>query len=235
MYKFFKRGFCIFASALGIIITSPLWLVAAIGIKISNPGPVFYMARRVGKNNREFQMLKFRSMRVDKKADEQSFKADPNRIFPFGAFMRATKIDELPQLINCFIGDMAIIGPRPASVDQVSVVRAGRYSVVSAVTPGLSGPSALYDYIYGDTVEDGARYEELVLPTRLMLDEYYVKSISCGYDIKMIWWTVLCVLFSFNHGKNKVTNKILEELRSWASAENVGIQGGIERPGEISC
>ena len=102
--------------------TSPLWLIAVLGIKISDPGPVFYMARRVGKDNREFRMFKFRSMRVDRDADESSFKADTNRVFPFGAFLRASKIDELPQLLNCFLGDMAIIGPRPASKDQVSVL-----------------------------------------------------------------------------------------------------------------
>jgi lipopolysaccharide/colanic/teichoic acid biosynthesis glycosyltransferase len=219
VYKFFKRGLCIIASLLGIVVTSPLWLIAVVGIKISDPGPVFYMAKRIGKDNREFRMFKFRSMRVDRDAGEHSFKADTNRVFPFGAYLRASKIDELPQLLNCLVGDMAIIGPRPASKDQVSVVRAGRYSVVSTVTPGLSGPSALYDYIYGDTIEDEIEYEELVLPTRLELDRFYVSHISCGFDIKMIWWTVLCILCSFSHGESKTTNKILEELKSFVVEE----------------
>ena len=162
----------------GIIATLPFWLLAVIGIEMSDPGPVFYIARRIGKDNRVFKMLKFRSMRVDGKADERCFKADKNRIFPFGAFLRTSKIDELPQLLNCLIGDMAIIGPRPASKDQVSVVRAGQYSVVSNVTPGLSGPSALYDYIYGDTVNDESEYQRLVLPARLELDKYYVEHVS---------------------------------------------------------
>ena len=219
VYKLFKRAFCIIASLLGIIVTSPLWLIAVVGIKVSDPGPVFYMAKRIGKNNREFRMFKFRSMRVDRDADESSFKADTNRVFPFGAFLRASKIDELPQLLNCFLGDMAIIGPRPASKDQVTVVRAGRYSVVSTVTPGLSGPSALYDYIYGDTIGDEIEYEELVLPTRLELDRFYVSNISCGFDIKMIWWTVLCVLCSFSHSESKTTSRILEELKSFVAEE----------------
>ena len=219
VYKFFKRAFCIVASLLGIIVTSPLWLIAVVGIKVSDHGPVFYMAKRIGKGNREFRMFKFRSMRVDRDAGEHSFKADTNRVFPFGAFLRASKIDELPQLLNCLVGDMAIIGPRPASKDQVSVVRAGRYSVVSTVTPGLSGPSALYDYIYGETIEDEIEYEELVLPTRLELDRFYVSHISCGFDIKMIWWTVLCILYSFSHGESKTTNKILEKLKSFVVEE----------------
>lgn len=214
MYLIIKRIFCILASFIGLVLTSPIWLIAVIGIEISDPGPVFYMANRVGKNDRVFKMFKFRSMRVDKKANENNFKADTNRIFPFGAFIRASKIDELPQLINCFIGDMAIVGPRPASVDQVKITRGGEYAVVSSVMPGLTGPSALYDYIYGDTIEDENEYEELVLPTRLELDKYYVNHVRAGFDLKMIWWTVLCIVKSITH---KSTDGILEKLKSFVS------------------
>lgn len=212
MYKLIKRGFCIIASFLGIVVTSPLWLLAVIGIEVSDPGPVFYMANRVGKDNKTFKMFKFRSMRVDKKANENSFKADTNRIFKFGAFIRASKIDELPQLLNCFLGDMAIIGPRPASLDQVAVTRGGENTIVSKYTPGLSGPSALYDYIYGDTIEDEAEYQKLVLPTRLALDRYYVNHVNCAFDIKMIWWTVLCIIHSVLH---KSSEKMLYELKGY--------------------
>lgn len=213
MYKIAKRLFCIFAALLGIVITSPLWLIAVIGIEISDPGPVFYIANRVGKDNKTFKMLKFRSMRVDKKANENCFKADTNRIFPFGTFMRTSKIDELPQLLNCLVGDMTIIGPRPASVDQVKIVRAGRFSEVSKVTPGLSGPSALYDYIYGDSIEAEAEYERLVLPIRLELDLYYVSHMSAVYDLKMMWWTVKCILNSATH---RGSERILAELKNCA-------------------
>lgn len=214
MYKVIKRAFCIIASLLGIIVTFPVWIIAIIGIEISDFGPIFYVARRVGKNKRVFKMYKFRSMRVDKKANEHSFKADTNRIFAFGEFMRKTKIDELPQLLNCLVGDMAIIGPRPASVDQVEIVRAGKYAQVNGVTPGLSGPSALYDYIYGDTVEDEAEYEKLVLPTRLRLDLFYVRNgLHLAYDIKMIWWTVKCILNSIC---GKSSNEMLKTLQDCA-------------------
>ena len=211
MYPFFKRLFCIIASGLGLIITSPIWLIAVIGIEVSDPGPVFYMANRVGKNNRVFKMFKFRSMTVDRSANENSFKADVSRIFPFGDFMRRSKIDELPQLLNCFIGDMAIIGPRPASVDQTDITRGGKYAAVSSVMPGLSGPSALYDYVYGDTIEDEDEYEKLVLPTRLELDLYYVNHVKAGFDLKMIWWTVVCIVRSVFGGSNE---KILAALKA---------------------
>jgi O-antigen biosynthesis protein WbqP len=152
------------------------------------------------------------------KANEAVFRGDENRIFPFGAFIRATKIDELPQLINIFQGSMSIVGPRPAAVDQMSVVRAGKYAVVSKATAGLTGPSALYDYIYGDTIEDAEDYEKLVLPTRLQLDLYYVNHMSLLADVKWIWYTVLCILYTV---LKKQPKKILDELLRLAQeAEN---------------
>ena len=86
-YKIIKRMFDAAVSGLALVVLLPLWIVAIIGIEISDPGPVFYMAKRVGKNNKIFRMFKFRSMRVDKSADEKSFKADTKRIFKFGKFI----------------------------------------------------------------------------------------------------------------------------------------------------
>lgn len=215
VYRATKRAFDIAASALGLVVTCPVWLAAVIGIELSDPGPVFYMANRVGFHNEPFRMFKFRSMRVDNQANEKSFKADVNRIFPWGAFMRSSKIDELPQLLNVFLGDMSVIGPRPASADQVPITRGGRFLQVGSVKPGLSGPSALYDYIYGDTVTDEAEYEKLVLPTRLELDRYYIRAASWKLDMKMIFWTVRCILNSVFH---RSSEKMLAQLIDWAKS-----------------
>ena len=215
VYRATKRAFDIAASALGLVVTCPVWLAAVIGIELSDPGPVFYMANRVGFHNEPFRMFKFRSMRVDNQANEKSFKADVNRIFPWGAFMRSSKIDELPQLLNVFLGDMSVIGPRPASADQVSITRGGRFLQVGSVKPGLSGPSALYDYIYGDTVTDEAEYEKLVLPTRLELDRYYIRAASWKLDMKMIFWTVQCIVNSVFH---RSSEKMLAQLIDWAKS-----------------
>ena len=208
MYKIIKRLFDIICALLGLVISSPFWLLAVVGIEVSDPGPVFYMANRVGKDNKTFKMFKFRSMRQGR-ANESVFRGDEDRIFPFGKFIRTTKIDELPQLLNILFGTMSIVGPRPAAVDQLAIVRAGKYRIASNVTAGLTGPSALYDYIYGDTVEDAEEYEEKVLPTRLELDVYYVEHMSFWYDIKMIWYTVVCVLASVFHTEPK---RIFKEL-----------------------
>lgn len=212
LYLFFKRVFDIICSFLSIVFTSPLWLIVIVGIELSDSGPFFYMANRVGKDNKTFRMYKFRSMRQGK-ANEAVFRGDEDRIFPFGRFIRASKIDELPQLINIFIGDMSIVGPRPAAVDQMHITRGGKYAAAGNVQCGLTGPSALYDYIYGDSVEDAVDYETLVLPTRLTLDLVYLDKMSFWFDIKMIWWTVECIVMTVMHKKPET---IYNTLVGWA-------------------
>lgn len=209
MYRFLKRAFDIFSSGLALIVLLPVWLIAIIGIEVSDPGPVFYFANRAGKDNKTFKMYKFRSMRVDKNANEKSLRPDQDRIFKFGRFIRATKIDELPQLLNVFLGDMAVIGPRPAAVDQIPITRSGENTIVASIKPGLSSPSALYDYLYGDSIEDEAEYMDKVAPTRLALDRYYIGKQTVGYDIKIIWYTVVCIFGTIFH---KPAIFILREL-----------------------
>ena len=214
LYILAKRLFDIILSVLGMAVSSPFWLIAAIGIELSDPGPVFYIANRIGKGNRPFKLYKFRSMRQGK-ANEAVFRGDEDRIFPFGRLIRALKIDELPQLINVFLGTMSVVGPRPAAVDQAQITRGGPYARAGDVPAGLTGPSALYDYIYGDSVEDAAAYEAQVLPTRLELDLVYLEKMSAGFDLKMIWWTVLCILASVFR---RTPRRILNTLCAWADA-----------------
>lgn len=209
IYRFIKRLFDIFASGIALIVLIPVWIVAIVGILVSDPGPIFYIANRATKDNRTFKMYKFRSMRVDKDANEKSLRPEQDRIFPFGRFIRATKIDELPQLLNVFLGDMAVVGPRPAAIDQIPITRGGENAVVANVKAGLTSPSALYDYLYGDEIEDEEEYMEKVAPTRLALDRYYVGKQTIGYDLKMIWYTVLCILGTVIH---RPQVKILKEM-----------------------
>ena len=208
-YKIFKRAFDVCSSGCALIFFMPVWIIAIVGIEVSDPGPVFYFANRVTKDNRTFKMLKFRSMRVDKNANEKSLRPDQDRIFPFGRFIRATKIDEMPQLVNVFLGDMAVVGPRPAAVDQIPITRGGENAIVSSVKAGLTSPAALYDYLYGDEIEDEKEYMDKVAPTRLALDRYYIGKQTIGYDIKLIWYTVRCILGTISH---RPQVKILEEM-----------------------
>ena len=196
MYTIIKRSFDFFCALLAILVLSPIFLLTAIGIIISDWGPIFYTAHRIGKGNKPFKMYKFRSMRVAKAANEVSLRPDEDRIFPFGHFIRKAKIDELPQLINILNGTMSIIGPRPVAEDQFDMFRYGKWNEAAKVPVGLSGPAALYDYIYGDQITDEKEYMEKVYPTRKELEYVYVQKAGIGYDLKMIIYTVICILYS---------------------------------------
>lgn len=196
LYKAIKRCFDILCALMALLVLSPVFLLTALGILLSDWGPIFYTAHRIGKWNKPFKMYKFRSMRVAKAANEASLRPDEDRIFPFGHFIRKTKIDELPQLINILNGTMSIIGPRPVAQDQFDMFRYGKWNDAAKVPVGLSGPAALYDYIYGDQITDEAEYMEKVYPTRRELEYTYVQKAGLWYDLKMIVYTVICILYS---------------------------------------
>lgn len=196
VYRFSKRIFDIVCAVAGIVGTSPVWIFSIVATLMSDWGPLFYFANRVGKDNRNFKMWKFRSMRVARGANEVSLRPDQDRIFWWGKIMRRLKIDELPQLINILNGTMSIVGPRPAAVDQVGITRGGDNAIASTVPCGLTSQSSLWDYIYGDQFPDEEEYNEKVLPIRLKLDVYYVKHASFFGDLKLIVWTVLAILYT---------------------------------------
>ena len=211
MYQIVKRLFDIVCALAGIMGTSPLWLIAIAGILVSDWGPIFYTARRIGKGNRPFLMYKFRSMRVDRAANEASLRPDEDRIFAFGRFIRKVKIDELPQLLNILNGSMSIVGPRPVAQDQFRLFRTGKWNLASEVPVGLSGPAALYDFIYGDQFTDEKAYMEKVFETRRELEYVYVKKAGFGYDLKMIAYTVICIFYAL---VGKECTWILNELKA---------------------
>ncbi len=213
MYKVVKRVFDIICALIGIVGTSPLWILAIMGILVSDWGPIFYTSHRIGKGNKPFKMYKFRSMRVVKDANESSLRPDEDRIFLFGHFIRKYKIDELPQLLNILNGTMSIVGPRPVAQDQFEQFRIGKWNEAAKVPVGLSGPAALYDFIYGDQFTDEKEYMEKVFETRRELEYVYVLKASIFYDLKMIVYTVICILYAIF---GKECTWILNELRSSA-------------------
>jgi len=196
IYRITKRFFDFVCALVGIIGTLPLWIIGIVGILVSDWGPVFYTAHRIGKGNRPFKMYKFRSMRVLRQAQdksEASLRPEEDRIFPFGRFIRKVKIDELPQLLNILNGTMSVIGPRPVAQDQLEMFRYGKWNEAAKVPVGLSGPAALYDFIYGDQFTDEGEYMEKVYPTRRELEYTYVQKAGFWYDMKMIVYTVICI------------------------------------------
>ena len=167
-----------------LLLISPLLLFIAIGVKLSSPGPVFYKQVRVGWNNRKFTMLKFRSMPVDTEAKTGAVWAKPgeNRATPFGAFLRKTSLDELPQLINVLMGDMSLVGPRPERPDFVEVFKeqVPNYMKKHMVKAGITGWAQVNGW-RGDTD----------LNRRIEHDLYYIQHWSLWFDIEIAFRTVL--------------------------------------------
>lgn len=218
MYRYIKRVIDIFISGLAIICSLPFWIITIIGIELSDPGPIFYKANRIGKDNKEFSMFKFRSMRVLKnhnEGSEASLRPETDRIFPWGKVIRKLKLDELPQFLNIFIGDMSLVGPRPVAKDQMKLFRFGKFNKSKEVKPGITGPAALYDYIYGDQFEEEniEEYMEKVYPTRRELEYVYVNKEGFLFDTWMFFETALCVIFSL-FGKEHT--KFLRQLNKMA-------------------
>jgi len=224
MYNILKRFFDVLCSLIGIIGTSPLWIIGIVGILVSDWGPIFYTAHRIGKDNLPFKMYKFRSMRVlhvVRSGAEASLRPEEDRIFAFGHFIRKVKIDELPQLLNILNGTMSIIGPRPVAQDQFEMFRFGKWDIAKTVPVGLSGPAALYDFIYGDQITDEAEYMEKVYPTRRELEYTYVQKAGFFYDIKMIIYTVICIIYAVF---GKECTWILKEFLNDARLSNPDIK-----------
>ncbi len=175
-------------SSLLLAISSPLWLVSRIKIAQESPGPIFYRQSRVGLNQKEFYCIKFRSMRLDAEATGAQFSSKKDkRVFRYGAFMRATRIDELPQLLSVFRGEISLVGPRPERrifTDSFEEL-IPHYSTRHLIKPGITGYAQVM-YPYGVGAKD-ARH-------KLMYDLYYVKNWTVGLEIKIIWKTVVTVL-----------------------------------------
>lgn len=197
-YRFIKRLFDIVCSALALIVSSPLWLIIAVGIKLSSKGPIFYRAERIGKNQKKFILYKFRSMHqympeVKGKGEQREggYIANVNRIFPFGAFLRKSKLDELPQLLNILAGQMSVVGPRPITEAGVKKHYIGKYDNVLTVRPGLACLDSLYDYAHGElVVKDNEEFDRKVAPMRDYLASMYVEKRSIGLDLYCIFRTV---------------------------------------------
>ena len=188
-----KRLFDIFASGLGLLFLSPLFLVLAIWIKLDSSGPVFYRQVRVGRHNKDFRIYKFRSMKVG--ADKQGLITigghDP-RITRSGYFIRKYKLDEFPQLINVFVGDMSLVGPRPEVRKYVDMYTPEQMHVLD-VRPGVTSLASIRyrnENELLDKAEDPDQfYIDVVMQDKLAIDLEYVRNASFWYDIKLIFQT----------------------------------------------
>lgn len=186
MYDFIKRCFDMLFAVMFLIVFSPIYLLTIIIIKIVSPGPAIYKAARVGKDGRLFTCYKFRSMRVDSGKVRLTTLENDDRIFPFGKFIRKTKIDEMPQVVNILKGEMSVVGPRPEDQENAEKVYVGEFKHIMDVKPGLTSTASLYDYTHGELFEDEEQYEKVFMPKKLKLELYYVNHKSLWYDLWLI-------------------------------------------------
>ncbi len=198
-YRFLKRCIDIAVSAVGLVILSPLFAVIAIAINLVSPGPVFYKGRRVGLNGRVFRVVKFRSMVVDAEYRGGSATAeDDPRLTSLGVSLRRYKIDELPQLINVWLGDMSLVGPRPEVEKYVAQYTAEERHILD-VRPGITDWASLWNFDEGAVLaghpDPEEAYELIIRPTKLKLQMWYVRDCSLGTDAVILGHTFMKLVF----------------------------------------
>ena len=190
-----KRVFDFIISLIGVIVLSPIILIVALAVKFTSPGPMLFKQRRIGKNNVEFEIYKFRTMRIDTPNVPTHLLENPEQwITPVGKFLRKTSLDELPQLFNILKGEMSIVGPRPALYNQIDLKEMRTESGVHKLVPGLTG----WAQINGR--------DEIPLSLKVKLDKEYLMKKSFFFDIKIIFMTALSVIKSEGVQEGKADN-----------------------------
>ncbi|MBI4654806.1 MAG: sugar transferase [Nitrospirae bacterium] len=177
-----KRLFDFTMSLFLLIISSIPMLIIALLVNLTSKGPVLYWSDRIGKNNIVFKMPKFRTMNIDTMAVATHLLSNPDQhLTPIGKFLRKSSMDELPQLISIFKGDMSFVGPRPALFNQDDLIELRTKKGVYKLIPGLTG----WAQINGR--------DDIPVPVKVDFDEYYMKHRSFFFDIKILWLTIFKV------------------------------------------
>lgn len=191
---FLKRLFDLVTSGIGLLVLSPLFLLLAVWVKLDSPGPVFYRQTRVGRGNRDFRLFKFRSMRVgsERKGLITIGGRDP-RVTRSGYFIRKYKLDELPQLINVFVGDMSLVGPRPEVREYVDLYTPEQLHVLD-VRPGITDPASIRyrneNELLAESDDPERYYRDVVMQDKLRINLDYVANHSFVYDVSLIFKTL---------------------------------------------
>jgi len=199
MYRIIKRFFDILLSITGIIVLSPLLVLLSIVIKLDSKGPILFKQKRVGINKSYFMIYKFRTMQLETPNDLPThLLGNPDMfITRIGSFLRKTSLDELPQLFNIFLGQMSIIGPRPALWNQYDLIAARDKVNANSIRPGLTG----WAQINGR--------DEIPIEVKAVYDGYYIENVGLFFDIKIFIKTILNVLNSegVKEGSNNDTDR----------------------------
>ena len=193
-----KRLFDLVAALLGLLVLTPLLLIIALAIRLSSRGPALFWQTRVGRGGVDFVLYKFRSMTVREGSERGGFDAgDLSRITRIGRFLRATKLDELPQLWNVVRGDMALVGPRPEVRKWVDV-NPDRWAIIHAIRPGITDPAAILyrdeEKILASAADPERLYREQILPRKLGLYAEYARTRTFWGDLKILGRTATAII-----------------------------------------
>lgn len=211
MYLKIKRLIDIVLSLAGLMVLSPIFLILIIAIKLESKGPVLFKQKRIGIQKRYFNMLKFRTMKIDTPKDTPThlLKNPEQYITRMGKFLRKTSLDELPQIWNIFVGQMSIIGPRPALWNQYDLIEERDTYGANNVPPGLTG----WAQINGR--------DELPIDVKAKLDGEYVEKLSLFMDIKCFFGTMVSVVKSDGVTEGGTGNKEAASTKEQTSKETV--------------
>jgi len=194
----FKRLLDVALSIVGIIFAIPLIICCSIAIKIDTPGPIFFRQTRVGRNGQPFTLLKFRSMVTEPQNCELQItvSGDP-RVTRVGHWLRKTKLDEVPQLLNVIRGDMSLVGPRPEVPEYVSEYNLEQKQILN-FKPGITGPASLSfieeESMLGSQANPDSFYRKCILPRKLAIDLAYFRTANFSQDIKLLLLTLVTTL-----------------------------------------
>jgi lipopolysaccharide/colanic/teichoic acid biosynthesis glycosyltransferase len=194
-----KRGFDILVSVAGIVLLSPILIACAVAVRIDSHGPVLFRQVRVGRHGKPFQILKFRTMVHEPLDDTALITASGDaRITRVGRWLRKTKADELPQLMNVLRGDMSLVGPRPEVERYVALYPAEKRDVILSVRPGITDEASIRFRDEGDLLAAAADperyYVTVLLPRKLEIYERYARTHSFIGDLLLLWRTVLALV-----------------------------------------
>jgi lipopolysaccharide/colanic/teichoic acid biosynthesis glycosyltransferase len=197
-FRIGKRVFDVGCSLLALFLLSPLLLLIAVVIKVSSRGPVLFRQKRVGKNGRLFEILKFRSMRINAEQEGPPItSAGDKRVTAVGAVLRRTKLDELPQFGNVLMGDMSLVGPRP-EVPKYVAMYSDRHRVLLSIRPGITDPATIEyrheEELLGRHSDPEEFYVQQILHQKLAVSLEYISRISFRHDMQLMFLTVLAVL-----------------------------------------
>jgi len=188
-----RRAFDLLVLAFLIPLLALPFLIVALAVFLDSPGSIFFRARRMGFHREAFEMIKFRTMRIDNDGHSVAG-ANDSRITPVGGFLRATRLDELPQLWNVLRGQMSLVGPRP-ELEEFVALHAGEYREILAVPPGITGPTqlryaGLEPHLLSLHADPERFYRERLLPDKVKLDLEYARSRSFAVDLAMLGRTL---------------------------------------------